>query len=246
MFSAHLTVLRFITTVWAKTSKIPNLHEFHAEVSEIVFSAILIILRLFHNFISSNSKNLMSPCVWCTSITNRVLSSNNRFTALLQLHKQKLQRCHISLSSVHKYDKSCSQLIWPFYCLLQLYEVKLKKSHISISSVHKYHKSCVLNSFLTFSGFLHLYEVKLQKSYISVSSVHKYQKSCSQVTWPFYIFLQLYEQNLQKSHISVGSVHKYQKFYSQLTWPFYGLLQLYEVKLQKSYFSVSSVEGCNK
>ena len=38
---------------------------------------------------------------------------------------------------MHKYHKSCSELIYPFYSLLQLYEEKLQKSHISVSSVHK-------------------------------------------------------------------------------------------------------------
>ena len=68
-------------------------------------------------------------------------SSFDRFTAL-QLYEEKLQKSHISVSSVHKYHKSCSEFIWPFYDLLQLYEEKLQKSHISVSSVHKYHKSC--------------------------------------------------------------------------------------------------------
>ena len=38
--------------------------------------------------------------------------------------------------SVHKYHKSCSSFIWPFYGLLQLYDLKCQKSHISATSVH--------------------------------------------------------------------------------------------------------------
>ena len=49
---------------------------------------------------------------------------------------------NISMSSAHKYHKSCSQLNFPVYGLLQLYELKLQKSHISVSSVHKYHSTC--------------------------------------------------------------------------------------------------------
>ena len=73
---------------------------------------------------------------------------------------------------VHKYHKSCSEFIWPFYDFLQLYEEKLQKSHISLSSVHKYHKSC--SEFIwPFYDLLQLYEENLQKSHISVSSVQK-------------------------------------------------------------------------
>ena len=46
------------------------------------------------------------------------------------------------MNTVHKYQKSCSQLNWPFYCFSQLYEQKLQNSQISVGSVHKYHKWC--------------------------------------------------------------------------------------------------------
>ena len=47
VFWAHLTVLRLITTVWGKTSKISYLREFSAQVSQIVFLAHLTVLRFF-------------------------------------------------------------------------------------------------------------------------------------------------------------------------------------------------------
>ena len=50
-------------------------------------------------------------------------------------------KTHISTISVHKYHKSCSSLIWPFYSLLQPYDLKFQKTHISAISVHKYHKA---------------------------------------------------------------------------------------------------------
>ena len=52
------------------------------------------------------------------------------------------QKTHISESSVHKYQKSCSKLIWLFYYLLLLFKQKYHKTPLSASSVHKYHKSC--------------------------------------------------------------------------------------------------------
>ena len=68
---------------------------------------------------------------------------------------------------MHKNDKSCYQLIWPFYGLLQPYEQKFQKSPISVSSVHKYHKSCTQLNW-PFYGLLQLYEKKVQKSHNSV------------------------------------------------------------------------------
>ena len=74
-----------------------------------------------------NIRKLISPPFQCTSITNRVLKLFDRFTTLLQMYDLKCQKTHISAISVHKYHKSCSQLIWPHYRLLQLYEWNLRK-----------------------------------------------------------------------------------------------------------------------
>ena len=38
---------------------------------------------------------------------------------------------------MHKYQKSCSKLIWLFYYLLLLFKQKYHKTHISSSSVHQ-------------------------------------------------------------------------------------------------------------
>ena len=117
VFWVHLTVLRLITTVWGKTSKISYLREFSAQVSQIVFWVHLTVLRLITTVWGKSSKIFLSPGVQCTSITNRVLSSFDRFRAYLQLYKEKLRKSHISASSVQRYNKSCSRLIWPFYGL---------------------------------------------------------------------------------------------------------------------------------
>ena len=52
------------------------------------------------------------------------------------------QNSYIWATFLHKYQKSCSLLISPFYGLLQLYKQKCHKTHISASSVYKYYKSC--------------------------------------------------------------------------------------------------------
>ena len=46
VFLADLTVLRLITTVWAKMLRNSYLREFFAQVSEIVFQADLTVLSL--------------------------------------------------------------------------------------------------------------------------------------------------------------------------------------------------------
>ena len=37
-------------------------------------------------------------------------------------------KTHISAISVHKYHKSCSSLIWPFYSLLQPYDLEMSEN----------------------------------------------------------------------------------------------------------------------
>ena len=150
------------------------------QVSRIAFSAHLTVLTFFTTVRGKTSKISLIRGFSAQNLTNRVLSSFDRFTASYNCMKKNFKKSPISVSSVHKYQKSCSQLTRPFYCFSQLYEQKLQKSQISVSSVHKYHKFC---SQLTwpFYGLLQLYEVKLQKSHISLSSVQKYQKSCFQL-----------------------------------------------------------------
>ena len=153
VFSAHLTVLRLVTTVRVKTSKISYLREFSPQVSQIVFSAHLTVLRLVYNCMSKNFQNLISSWFQCTSITNRVLTSFDRFTDTVVISLKTViwaenTICdtfalnNISVSSEQKYHKSCFQLIWPFYGFIELHAVKLQKTNISVSSEQKYHKSC--------------------------------------------------------------------------------------------------------
>ena len=137
MFSSHLTVFQLITTVWGQTSKISYFRELRAQVSQIVLSAHFTILVLITAICGKMLKNLIFQWVQCTSVANRVICSFDRFKAYYNCMRSNLKKSHISAGSEHKYHKSCSQLILPFYGLLQLYEVKHEKSHISVSSVHK-------------------------------------------------------------------------------------------------------------
>ena len=97
----------------------------------------------YYNYISKIVKKLKTLRDLYTSVTNRVLSWFDRFCGLLQLYpqkrsnqlrtrfltliwqfyfllqlyKQKCQKTHNSARSVHKYHKSSSYVIWPFYGL---------------------------------------------------------------------------------------------------------------------------------
>ena len=53
----------------------------------------------------------------------------DRFTAFYNCMTWNVRKPHITTISVHKYHKSCSSFIWPFYSLLQ--HVWLKKSENS-------------------------------------------------------------------------------------------------------------------
>ena len=68
------------TTVRGKTSKISLIRDFSAQVSPIVFSAHLTVLRLITTLWEKTLKNLISPWTQCTSIKKCVLSSHDRFT----------------------------------------------------------------------------------------------------------------------------------------------------------------------
>ena len=82
VYSAHLTVLRLITTVWAKTSKISYLREFSAQVWQIVFSAYLTVLRVLTS-------------LWCK--TSKILYLRE-FHAQFHLYEVKFQKSYFSVS----------------------------------------------------------------------------------------------------------------------------------------------------
>ena len=76
-----LTVLRLNTTVWEKMSQNSYLHELCTQIKQIVFLADLTVLRLITTVWAKNLKKLISPRVLCTTITKRVFSWFDRFTA---------------------------------------------------------------------------------------------------------------------------------------------------------------------
>ena len=141
VFLADFTVLRLISTVCTKMSQ--------KLISPLVLctSRINRVLNWFERFtaykkiMSKNITKLISPWILCTNTTNQVLSWFDRFTAYYYCMSKNCHETHISASSVHKYQRSCFKLIWPFYLLLELYAQKCHKTHISASSLHRFQKS---------------------------------------------------------------------------------------------------------
>ena len=122
VLSAHFFILRLITIVWAKTWKLSYLRKFSSQVTQIVSSARLPVLRLI-TFVRSKE------CECSAQVSQFVFSAHLTIFRFI-ITQVKLQKSHISVSSVHKYRKSCSLLIRPFYGFLQLYEVKTENSNI--------------------------------------------------------------------------------------------------------------------
>ena len=134
VFSAHLTVLRLPTTVWDKLQKshisVSSVHKYHKSCSEFNWP-FYDLLQLYEEKLQ---KSLIVQCritKFSAQVSqSRVLSFSLTVLRLITTVWGKTSKISYPVSSVHKYHKSCSELIWPFYGLLQLYEVKLQKSHI--------------------------------------------------------------------------------------------------------------------
>ena len=141
---------------------------------------------------SKNFKNLLSPWVQCTSITNRVLSSIDRFTAFYNCMKKKFKNL---ITPYVKYTSITNRFLSSFDRFTVFTTVRGKTSKISLIRDFSAQASpIVFSAQLTVLRLITtLWEKTLKKSHISVSSVHKYHKWCSQLIWPFYSLLQLYE-----------------------------------------------------
>ena len=167
-----------------------------SKVSQIVFSFDR--FKAYYNCMSLNFKNVISPWVQSTSITNRVLSPIDRFTACYNCMSKNFQ----NVSWVHRYHKSCSQADLTVLVITIVWTKTSKMSYIREFSVEV--SQIVFSAHLTVLRRL----------------INKYHKSCSQLIWPFYGLLELHAVKLQKSNISVSSEQKYHKSCSQLIWPF--------------------------
>ena len=99
-----------------------SLRESCAQVSQIVFQAYLTVLMLI--------ATVEQTChlVQCINIRNRVLSWFDRLKVYCNCIRKNVTKLYISANSVHKYHKSCSLLIWPFYGLSQQYEIRMSQN----------------------------------------------------------------------------------------------------------------------
>ena len=117
------------------------LRHFSAEVSQIVFLANFTVSGLLSTIWAEMSEDSYLRH-FSAQISQIMFLASLTVLRLLQLYELKCQNTYISSISVHKFNKSCSQLIWPLYRLLQLYVWKSQKTRIAANSVQKCHKSC--------------------------------------------------------------------------------------------------------
>ena len=97
VFSAHLTVLQLITTVWAITSEISYLREFSAQKRQIVLSAHLTVLRIITTVWAKISK-----ISYLREFKAQV--SQMVFSDLLQLNEVNFRAYHKSKNSYFAQD----------------------------------------------------------------------------------------------------------------------------------------------
>ena len=143
-------------------TKFIYVREIPAQVSNIVFLAVLTVLRLFTTVWAKMSQNsyLREFCAQVSQIVFLAdlnvlrlittvwekISQKSYFREFCSLMSQIVFLTYLTVlpfiktveqtcisATVHKCHKSCSLPSWPFYGLLQLYEEKCHETHISAS-----------------------------------------------------------------------------------------------------------------
>ena len=151
----------------------------------------------------------------------------------------------MSVSSVHKYHKSCFQPIWLFYGLFTTVWAKtFKISYLRDFSAQA--SQIVFWRHLTVLRLITTVWAKTSK----MSYVREFSPQVSQIVFPAQLTVFTACNNIMninfKNLISGSWINKYHKSCSQLIWPFYGFKELHAVKLQKSNISVSSEQKYHK
>ena len=82
----------------------------------------------YYNCMTRNVRKLISPPFQRISIKNRVFRLFHPLMAYYNIMTLIFLKTHISAISVHKYHKSCSSLIWPFYSLWQPYDLEMSEN----------------------------------------------------------------------------------------------------------------------
>ena len=87
---------------------VSSVHKYRKSCSQLIWP----FLRLITTVWGKTSKISYLREFQCTSYHKSCSQLILPFFGLLQLYEVKLEKSHISVSSVHKYHKSCPQLIW--------------------------------------------------------------------------------------------------------------------------------------
>ena len=145
---------------------------------------------------SGNLRKLISPQFQCTSITNRVLSLFDRFTAYykgMTWNVRKLITPRFQCTSItNRFLSLIDRFTFYYNCMSGNLRTLVAPRFQCTSITNR-----VLILFDRLTSLLQLSEMKSKKTPISAISVQKYHKSCSSLIWPFYGLLQLYDLKCQ-------------------------------------------------
>ena len=164
---------------------------------------------------SKNFKNLISTWVQCTSITNRVLSSFDHFTAYYN--------CMTSFS-VH--NKSCLAQLTVLRLVTTVWVKTFKMSYLR-EWVHRYHKSCS-QADLTVLRVITIVWTKTSKmSYIS-----EFSAQVSQIVFSAHLTVLRLITTVWAKTSKMSYLREFSPQVSQIVFSieFYGLLQLYDFR----------------
>ena len=131
-----------------------------------------------YNCMTWNVRKLISPPFQCTSITNRVLSLFDRFTAYyncMTWNVRKLISPPFQCTSITNRVLRLFDRFTAYYNCMTWNVRKLISPPFQCTSI----TNRVLRLFDRFTALLQLYDLKCQKTHISAISVHKYHKSFS-------------------------------------------------------------------
>ena len=133
---------------------------------------------VYYNCMFCNVRKLISPPFQCTSITNRVLSLFDRFTAYYNCMTWNVRKL---ISPPYQCTNITNRVLSWFDRFISHYKCRTRNDTELISPPFQCTSitNRVLSLFKRFTSLLQLYELKSKKTPISVISVHKNHKSFS-------------------------------------------------------------------
>ena len=177
-------------------------------------------------------KTHISARVLCTSITNRVPSWFDRFTAFLLFYEQKLSQKLISPRVLcTSFTNRVPSWFNHFIGLLEIYHQKCHKDSYLSEFCAQVSKIEFLAELTVLSACYEMYEQEMSQN----SHLREFCAQVSQIVFlvdlnVLRLITNCMSRNITKLKSSHSSVLKYQRSCFKLIWPFYRLLKLKDQK----------------